>query len=202
MSDKNNAVALVDDTYLKEKALLGMEAVEPEDIPTPVLLLTQDISKVVDKEGNKIPAGKFYYSGTGEVFDEVDVTMLIISKKDTPDFQSKLPTRTHIYLGVIHPTLTPFLMYFKNTGLFTSKEFLGKVKAMKVPMFSVNIKLVAEQTSFEKNTWWKVRFQIMGTKEQMSELVILEDLIHEYAPRIDEEISKTDAATAEELPFK
>lgn len=195
-----NDKALVDvSKYLADKANLGMEAVEQEDIPTPTLLLTQDISKVVDAQGKKIPAGKFYYSGTGQVFDELEVTLLIISKKDTPDFQTKEPTRTHIYLGVMHQGMMPFLMWFKNTGLFASKEFLGKVRAMKVPMFALNVKLVAEQTSFEKNTWWKVRFQIMGTKDKVEELVILEDLIHQYAPSIDSDIEKSEKK--DDLPF-
>lgn len=206
MTDKKQTdLALVDEKYLAERANLGMEEVEADDIPTPTLLLTQDISKVVDAEGKKIPAGKFYYSGTGQVFDEVDVTFLIITKKETPDFQTKQPTPTHVYLGVMHPDLTPFLMFFKNTGLFSSKEFLGKVRAMKSPMYAVNVKLIAEQTSFEKNTWWKIRFQIIGTKENMSELVILEDLIHQYQPQLETDIDKTVEANekrvASDLPF-
>lgn len=190
----------IDDKYLADRVNLGMESVDQEDIPTPTLLLTQDISKIVDAQGVKIPAGKFYYSGTGEIFDEVEATLLIITKKDTPDFQTKLPTRTHIYLGVMHPTLMPFLMWFKNTGLFASKEFLGKVRAMKAPMFTLNVKLVPVQTSFEKNTWWKVQFQILGKKTEGSEIVILEDLIHEYAPNIEAEIQKGEEIK-EELPF-
>ena len=185
-------LTIVDKQYLADKANLGLEQVEQEDIPTPTLLLTQDISKVVDANGVKIPAGKFYYSGTGEVFDEVEGTLLILSKKETPDYQTKEPTRTHIYLGVINANNMPFLMWFKNTGLFSSREFIGKVKAMKVPMFSLNVKLLPEQTSFEKNTWWKVRFQILGNKESMEELATLEEIIHQYAPTLDAEIKKVD----------
>jgi hypothetical protein len=193
MTDKTQ-LTIVDKNYLANKANLGMESVEQEDIPTPTLLLTQDISKVVDEAGKKIPAGKFYYSGTGEVFDEVDVTLLILNKKDTADYQTKDPTRTHIYLGVLNKTKMPFLIWFKNTGLFSSREFIGKVKAMRVPMFSLNVKLSAEQTSYEKNTWWKVRFQILGSKESMEELTTLEELIHQYAPHLDAEITKADEA--------
>lgn len=178
------AVATLDNQYLKDKLTLGTEEVQMEDIPTPVLLLTQDISKVVDVNGKKIEPGKLYYSGTGEVFDELDVTLLILTKKDTPDFQTKQPTRTHIYLGHINEGMKPFLLYCKNTGLFASREFLGKQRAMRVPMFCLNVKLVPEQTSFEKNTWYKLRFQILGVKESMEEVTILEDLINEYKPTI------------------
>lgn len=189
---EEKAITTVDEKYLADRANLGLEKADQEDIPTPTLLLTQDISKVVDEKGVKVPAGKFYYSGTGQVFDEIDVTLLILDKKDTPDFQTKEPTRTHIYLGVIHQTNMPFLMWFKKTGLFSSREFIGKVKAMKVPMYSLNVRLTPEQTSFEKNTWYKARFQILGKKESMEELIMLEELIHQYAPNLEAEINKAD----------
>lgn len=202
MSKDDKALAIVDEKYLAERANLGREEMELEDVPTPMLLLTQDLSKVVDRTGQRVPAGKLYYSGTGEVFDELMVTMLIVSKKDTPDFQTKEPTRTHIYLGVMHPNLTPFLLFFKNTGLFGSKEFQGKVQAMKVPMYAINVKLTPEHTSFNKNTWWKLRFDILGQKDSMSELVILEDLIHQYQPNIKADIEKTEEAhTDSDVPF-
>ena len=191
---EENKLATLDNQYLKDKLSLGTEDVEMEDIPTPVLLLTQDISKVVDAQGQKIPSGKLYYSGTGEVFDELEVTLLILTKKDTPDFQTKQPTRTHIYLGQINNGLKPFLLYFKNTGLFASREFLGKQRAMRVPMFCLNVKLVPEQTSFEKNTWFKLRFQILGVKETMEEVAILEELINEYKPKVAHEIEAQENA--------
>jgi hypothetical protein len=204
VKDKNDKALMDTEKYFKDKLSLGREEIEPEDIPTPVLLLTQDISKVRDEKGNKIPAGKFYYSGTGEVFDEVKVSMLIVSKKDTPDFQTKLPTRTHIYLGVIYPELRPFLMFFRNTGLFSSKTFQGKVTALQVPMYCVNVTLTAEQTTFEKNTWWKTVFRIDGIRSSMAEIVILEDLLSQYQPGIKETIQKTEEEAAkveESLPW-
>lgn len=185
---EEKTLTTIDQQYLKDKLTLGTEDVEMEDIPTPVLLLAQDNSKVVDANGKKVESGKLYYSGTGEVFDELEVTLLILTKKDTPDFKTKQPTRTHIYLGITKDGMKPFLMYFKNTGLFSSREFLGKQRAMRVPMFCLNVKLVPESTSFEKNTWFKVRFQILGVKETMEEMAILEDLIKEYKPTIASQI--------------
>jgi len=192
MTDDKSLTTL-DPNYLKDKLSLGTEEVEMEDIPTPVLLLTQDISKVVAADGKKIESGKLYYSGTGEVFDELEITLLILTKRDTPDFQSKQPTRTHIYLGQINEGMKPFLLYCKNTGLFASREFLGKQRAMRVPMFSLNVKLTPEQTSFEKNTWWKLRFQILGVKESMEEMAILEDLINEYKPTMVAQIEAVES---------
>ena len=57
--------------YLKQIYMIGLK-VSKNDIKPPQIILIQSNSKVIDSEGKKIEAGKFYHTGKFKVMDSFD----------------------------------------------------------------------------------------------------------------------------------
>lgn len=196
---EKKTLTTLDGDYFKDKRRLGLETLTADDLPTPTINLIQSNSTLVDQDNRPLPRGQFFYKGTGEVMREVNCTMLVLDKKEMPDFSDKdVMVKTYVFLGVMNDTYQPFLLYLKRTGIGAAKDFLGKVRAMQVPMFAVNVTLLADKIDGEKGSYYKIRFQVNGLHENNETILKLEDLVNKYKPEVQDEDGEVNPS---DIPF-
>lgn len=187
--------------YLKDKLNVGAKSITADDVPTPTLSLVQSNSQMRDAEGRPLTPGKFFYKGTGEVFDSVTCAFLVLTKKDLPSFSNKeVLDHTHIWLGAILPEFKPFQMFMRGYGLSgsTGSRFLiGRQRSLKRPFFSLLLTLTSEKTTNDKGTFYNVVINVEPNQD-MTQVVTLGELAEKYEPKAEQE---ADAQVASDLPF-
>lgn len=185
------------DVMFAENKNLGLENITAEDLPTPTLTLIQNNSTLQDEEGRPYPRGQFYYKGTKEVFKEVNCSLLTFDKKDMPDFSNKeVSVKTYIFMGALEPGYKPFLLYLKRSGIGAAKQYLADVVAKGLPMFALKTKLVSEKVDGEKGSYYKIKFEITGVRDDAQELMMLEKLTRKYATQ-----DKGELEVDSDIPF-
>lgn len=195
----NSGFPATKEDLLKVDAKLGLEEMTQEDMPTPTLMLIQNNSTLVDDNGRPYPRGKFLYKGTKELYDEVSCSLLSFTKKDMPSFSDKeILERTYVFLGVLEPTLRPFILYLRSTGIGAAKQFLGEVVARNVPMYSLQVKLSSESVKGEKGTYYKIKFTVAGFTDDYKKLAVIAGLTRKYAHKVKEE---TPEAGEKDIPL-
>lgn len=193
--------------YLKDKVNVGFEDLDPDDFPTPTLILIQKNSETTDAEGNAIAPGQFYYKGTKEVFREVECALLSVTKKDLPDWSNKDElVKTYIVMGALEPDYKPFLLYLKRTAIGPFKKFLGEVRATYLPMFVLKVRLTSERKEGDKGTYYLIKFNIMAPRTESDEVMMLEGLTQKYGPKLRKEADDSDGVIREpvgegDIPF-
>lgn len=187
----------LNDTYFKNNLNVGLEDIDPEDLPTPTLSLVQTNSVLVDESNRPLPRGTFYYKGTQSVLNEVDCAILSVTKSEFPDFSDKeVMVKTYVLLGVLEPGFKPFLMYLKRSGIGAAKDMLGQIKAAQRPMYSLRIKITADFKQGEKGTYYIPKFKVGEVRTSADEIIMLEDMAKTYGAKIKE---KVNGQTQEEL---
>ncbi len=187
--DTENALAVVNDDYLKRNRSVGLEEVTPDDLPTPTLSLIQNNSTLTDEENKPYPRGEFFYKGNSKSYKEVTCTLLSFTKRDLPDFSNREElVKNYIFLGVLEDEgFKPFKLFLKRTGIGAAKQFLGAVAASNLPMFALKVVLTAEYIQGELGNYYKIKFTVKGKREDTSEILQLEKMARQYGPLIKEE---------------
>lgn len=202
--EKGKEIVKLDEAYFRDNLNVGMEQVSQEDVPMPTLALVQSNSKMKDEEGRPLIPGKFYYKGTGKVYDSVDCAFLVFTKKDAPSYANKdVLERVHIFMGAMLPEMEPFLYYFRGWGLSgtTGSRFvIGRQKSMKVPMYALKLKLTSEAKSNDKGDFYIPVIKVMGVNENAEQVLVLEDLAKRFAGKLDSKIEEE--SDVEPMPFK
>lgn len=204
-NSSDNALTTLDESYLKDNANVGLEEVTPEDLPTPFLTLIGTNSTLQDAEGRPYPRGAFVYRATGEVLEEVDCTILSLTKSNTPSYSDKsIMEPAYIILGVLNEGTRPFKIILKSTGIGAFKQYLGNVTASKLPMFTLRTIITSEKIQGEKGTYYKYKFTVKEMHKDMDQIMVLENLAKTYGPKMKGEETEEKVqplAVADDIPF-
>lgn len=201
----SNTLQGLDDKYFEQNANIGLEDLDPEDMPTPTLTLIQRTSKVVDSSGRPYMPGTFYYKATKQNLPEVKASILVFTKQESPSYNDKnVMERVYVFLGAIMPELQPFKMFLRSSGIGAAKQFLGEVKALKKPMYALDVEIFSVKRENEFGPYYVPQFNINGIRQSAEEIVLLEDLARTYSDnrhRISEESVQEATAVADDMPF-
>jgi hypothetical protein len=177
---KEKEIALPKD-YYDQNANVGLSGLDATDVPIPTLTVIQTNSKVRDEEGRPLIPGKFYYKALKLAYDVVEASILVITKKMMPSYEDRsVMERTYMVLGCLYPGQMPFLMYNKSSAYFATRQFIGEVKARKLPMYVLKVQLTSEKRQNEYGEWFMPIFNIVGVETDPDKIVILENLAKEY----------------------
>jgi len=127
----------------------------------PQLKVTESNSKNEGPDGQFTKAGTFYYSPTGESFDELEVSIMTISRGFYALDNSKEPKPkfTQLVGGMILESKQPFITFISGTRLQGMWDFGKEIKPFTknkenpVPMmaFKVTLKLREVKTNYGTN---------------------------------------------------
>lgn len=188
---EEKAIATLDESYLRNNANVGLEDIAPEDLPTPTLNVIQNNSTLVDAEGRPYPRGKFLYRGNDRLMNDVFCTFLSVTKTEFPDFSNKDEmVKTFVMLGALEPDWKPFILYMKKTGTMAVRQFIGKVKASQVPMFAHRVQLTTEEVKSPKGSYFVIKFNMLGMRKNMDEIVMLEEMAKTYGSHIKTQVQE------------
>lgn len=148
----NSAIAtlssLGEDTmaFFKKNAQVGTENLGGS---IPQLKITEGTSNNVGSNGDLVAPGNFYYGPTKEVFKEVEVSIVTISRGFYAMDQNKIPKPkfTQLVGGVMTDTLKPFVMFVSGTRLNALWAFGKEItpftrnRDFPVPMMAFRVKL-------------------------------------------------------------
>jgi len=161
--------------------MIGLK-VSKEYIRPPQIILIQSNSKVVDSEGKKIEAGKFYHTGKLKVMDSFNCHFIYVKKDSFVDKRGggdgQLKPR-FVAIGV-DDELSLFGMIFKNTYLYTLSSLFTAVASNQKPMFVFKCKMETKELSGVKGDWFVPVLRIQGEETDESKLKILEELAKGY----------------------
>lgn len=184
-------LAKLDEKYLRDNAKVGIEDVNPEDLPTPTIVLIQKNSDLTDEDGRPLPRGQFFYRGNNRLMKEVNCSFLSVTKTELPDFINKdEKVKTFVLLGALEPDWRPFLMYMNKTKMQTVRHFLGQITTAQMPMFAQKVRITAEEVNSPKGDYYVPRLQVLGLRENMDEIVMLEDMAKTYGARLREQVKE------------
>ena len=201
----DHELSVLPDDYFSNNANVGLEDMTAEDIPTPVLTLIQSTSRVRDEENRPYTPGMFYYKTTKSAAKELHVSILVATKQMLKSFNDDSATeRVYILLGAIMPKYLPFKMFLRGYGAGAARQFIGEVKALRRPMYSLNVKLHSVQKENDKGVFYVPQFSIEGLRTSREEIVNLEELARTYSENTEKIKQETEAEltqTAEPRPF-
>lgn len=176
-----NSITVLDDSYFKDNMNVGLSGLSTEDVPIPTLSVIQSGSKMKDPDGRPYTPGKLYHKALKQEFDTVNCSILVITKKDMPQYEKRDQLeRTYVILGVIFPGQTPFMMYNKSSAYFSTRQFIGEVRANKTPMYVLKVKITTEARQNDLGDWFVPVFNIVGKHEDSNVILALENLAKEY----------------------
>lgn len=176
----NTELALPED-YFQQNLNVGLSGIGVEDTPVPTLSIVQSGSKMRDSEGRPYTPGKLYYKALKQDYDVVQASILVITKKMMPSYSNRDELeRTFMVLGCIMPVMTPFMMFCKSSGYFSVRNFIGEVKALKKPMYSLDVHISTEKRQNEQGEWYVPVFTIAGVQKDPNVIVTLEELAKDY----------------------
>lgn len=198
-NEQEKGLSVIDDAYFTDNMRLGTEQLTPDDLATPTLTIIQPNNKLTDDDGRPYARGKFFYSGTKEIFDSVNVSFLVFSKADLPSFADKtVMQKNYIYFGAIMPGAKLFKLYLRSTGIGQAKKFNSDVVALKKPMYTLDVTLSSSFVQGENGDYYKIEFKINGVRTNPEEILMLEDLTRQFG----EEVKRNqEVVTADEIPF-
>ena len=185
-ASENKALANLGKEYYRDNANVGLEDLGTEDIPIPSLSVIQSSSKLRDDEGRPYAPGNLYYKALKKVYTEVHCHILVIQKKDLPSYVDRETLeRTYIFIGVIDPVMMPFIMYNKSSSYFSARQFIGEVKARKLPMYALDVTITTEKRSNDQGEWYVPVFNVAGLIDDPEKVVTLENLAKNYVENKD-----------------
>lgn len=177
---ESKALALPEQ-YFADNANVGLSSLSVDDVPIPTLSVIQSGSKMRDNDGRPFTPGRLYYKALQTDFEIVECNILVITKKDMPSYtdHTKLE-RTYMFLGVMKPNDTPFLMFNKSSSYFAARQFIGTVKARKYPMYALQVQISTEKRQNDMGEWFVPVFTIVGVESNPDRIINLENLAKDY----------------------
>jgi len=143
---------------------MGMENVSQGSLPQ--LKVTEVNSKDRLFDGSKPPAGKFFYAPTKELYDEVEVSILTVSRgfwTTVIDIKTNEPKRNpdgtaqtrfnQLVGGLMMPTMQPFVIFAAGTRWKAMNDFVKSIKPLTkhktspIPMYAFRVMLISELIS-------------------------------------------------------
>lgn len=134
----------------KQNASVGTENISSA---MPQLKITEGNSHNEGVDGEDVPPGTLYYSPTKEIFKELDISVMTISRgfyaldnQETPK-----PKFTQLVGGIMLDTMQPFIMFVSGLRLENLWNFgkeinpYTKSKNNPIPMFAFKVKLTLEK---------------------------------------------------------
>jgi hypothetical protein len=165
--------------YLKQIYMIGLK-VSKNDIKPPQIILIQSNSKVVDSEGKKIEAGKFYHTGKFKVMDSFDCYFIYVKRDTFVDKRGDGQLKPRFVAIGVDEDFSLFGMIFKNTYLYTLSSLFTAVASNQKPMFVFKCKMETKELSGAKGDWFVPVLRIQGEETDESKLKILEELARRY----------------------
>lgn len=203
-SSQSKLPVKINKEYFSQNRGVGLEELSPEDLPTPTLFIIQPNNKDVDSEGRPFIRGQFLYKGDNTARKEVMCSFISFTKKELPSFTDKsVLVKNYVFMGAMEPSWKPFLLYLKSTGIGAAKQFLGAVNASQIPMYAHRVMLTTEKVESEKGTYYKIKFNLVGVREDTNTVLMLEKLARKYAPQIKEETEENQPGSnpSDGIPF-
>lgn len=168
------------ESFLNENKSLGMENVGADDKLTPYLKFIQGGTKDKDSDGRRYPEGKILYTGTGEVFDTVDLVFLRYVKIETPSIDDKtIMNKQYKIAGVLGEKKLPFILYAGGSAIGSFKKYVTEASKMGRPFFSLRVQVKTSGQSNEKGEWFIPVYTISPIND-LAELQVLKQLAEQF----------------------
>lgn len=192
----DKAITKYNNEYFQKIYMLGLK-VDKEDIRPPQIILIQSNSKVVDNEGKKIEAGKFYHTGKMKVMDSFKCYFIYVKKDTFVDKRGDGEVKPRMVAIGVDEDFSLFGMIFKNTYLYTLSSLFTAVASNKKPMFVFKCRMETKELSGAKGDWYVPVLRIEGEETDEEKLRALEELARGY-----DQMNKVDIKDDEEEIIK
>lgn len=164
--------------FYRKNARVGTENILRDSLP--ILKVTEALSKNLLHDDSKANEGSFYYTKTKEQFDELEVSIISVSKGyyTKPLIEGDKPVFTQIVSGMILEGMKPFIMYFTKTRLDNLWNQFGKAvspytkdKENPIPMMAIKVKLTTRLVEHKQGESHLVEFELMKDKNNHIQLI-------------------------------
>ncbi len=175
------ALSAVDEAWLKENALVGTETIAQIDLPLPYLNLVQKTTKAELKDGGRAALGSYYYTATKESSPNFFCTLLSVRKTERTTYIDKTKMEfVWEFLGAREGDFRPFIFACRSSAIGAAKRFVGVVRSMQRPMFSLKVVLSSEMRTGDYGDYYVPIFTEMGVRDNQAELLKLKELASKY----------------------
>lgn len=145
----------------------------------PQLKIVEANSQIEGNDGQFLAPGQFYYSPTKEVFKQVKVSIMTISRGfwALDNQKEPKPKFTQLVGGMMLDTLSPFVMFVSGTRLQNMWNFGKEIKPFTsnkqtpVPMFAFEVVMGLEKVTTDYGTNYVATYKVVRNDKNQIQLI-------------------------------